>query len=239
MVTAGPAAGPRSDRPHPHEVCRGGSERRLRDMVEALPRIHPRHRGRHRIRSRSVGAPARCLRPRRASPSTGHEPAQDAALRSLTDHARRRVLGRGDAPVEGRRPRRIAARRAAIHPVVHSLSMADFGPGYRSSRAGSSAAGAPARILTDAYLVVGQDLALRFQRAGVPADKLHVVRSGLRLPSVGGDRVEARARAAASRPPVRSPVDPLRRKSRRPEGRDSLPTLLQQVIQLAPGTDRS
>ena len=78
-------------------------------------------------------------------------------------------------------------------PAIHSLSMANFGPGYpgwqdrwfreiesRLERA------------TSAYAVVGHDLAARYAAIGIPEHKLVVVRSGVRLP-VGTSRGAAGA----------------------------------------------
>jgi glycosyltransferase involved in cell wall biosynthesis len=68
-------------------------------------------------------------------------------------------------------------------PVVHSLSMADFGPGY--GRIEDRVFRSIERVLarwTAAYAVVGQDLARRFEANGTPPEKLNVVRSGAPLP---------------------------------------------------------
>ena len=115
--------------------------------------------------------------------------------------------------------------------------MADFGPGYGAlesllfrtveRRLASS---------TTAYVVAGADLAQRFQRLGVPSDKLRIVRSALRLPAPTGDRLDARRRVAEK---FQLPID-------RPwilyvgslEARKNVldfPTLLQQTIQLSVG----
>jgi glycosyltransferase involved in cell wall biosynthesis len=66
--------------------------------------------------------------------------------------------------------------------AVHSLSMANFGPGYPKHE------DLVFRLverwlapMTTGYLVVGRDLAARFTALGVPEDKLHVVRSGVRI----------------------------------------------------------
>src|SRR5438034_6925472 len=54
---------------------------------------------------------------------------------------------------------------------------------------------------TTAYAVVGKDLARRFERIGVPRTKLHVVRSGVRLPlkSYAGRREQLRDRLGLPR----------------------------------------
>ncbi|MGH8947028.1 MAG: glycosyltransferase, partial [Acidimicrobiia bacterium] len=76
---------------------------------------------------------------------------------------------------------RLAAWSSGV-PVVHSLSMASFGPGYSRIRdlVFRTVERALARITT-LYLVVGEDLAARFAEVGVPSEKLKVVRSGIRL----------------------------------------------------------
>ncbi len=78
---------------------------------------------------------------------------------------------------------RLAARWAGV-PAVHSLSMASFGPGY--GRAESAVFRRLERLLgtgTAGYAVVGADLAERFAAVGVPAERLHVVRSFVPLPA--------------------------------------------------------
>jgi glycosyltransferase involved in cell wall biosynthesis len=78
-------------------------------------------------------------------------------------------------------------------PAVHSLSMASFGPGY--GRLENLLFPRVERALgrrTAAYCVVGSDLAARFAALGVPAERLHVVRSGIPLPSAFLERAEAR-----------------------------------------------
>lgn len=76
---------------------------------------------------------------------------------------------------------RIAAARARI-PALHSLSMANFGPGYGAWQSALFRA-IESRLVdrTTAYLVVGADLARRYEEIGAPAHKLHVVRSGVSL----------------------------------------------------------
>lgn len=80
---------------------------------------------------------------------------------------------------------RIAARLGGRVPVVHSLSMASFGPGYGKIESvlfrSIERALAP---LTARYVVVGADLARRFEIAGVASDKLTIVRSAVTLPAV-------------------------------------------------------
>jgi glycosyltransferase involved in cell wall biosynthesis len=88
---------------------------------------------------------------------------------------------------------RTAAVAAGGPAVVHSLSMASFGPGY--GRGESAVFRNLERVLgrrTAAFCVVGADLAERFVAVGVPAQRLHVARSGVPLPSLLRPRDEAR-----------------------------------------------
>lgn len=93
---------------------------------------------------------------------------------------------------------RVAAWMAGKVPAVHSLSMASFGHGYprhqdllfRMVERGL------ARITT-AYLVVGRDLAARFTSLGIPGDKFHIVRSGLRLEPSEEAKAELKSRLGA------------------------------------------
>jgi glycosyltransferase involved in cell wall biosynthesis len=190
------------ERPTALHVCtryqRGGSERRVQDSIRALP--HLRH---HLLLGAEsdvglardqTGAERVWLLPTLVRPL---DPVRDVralgAIRRLlrggryavvvTHQSKAGVLVRTVAAT-GRRP-----------PVVHSLSMASFGPGYRPlentlfvriERAlGTRTAG---------FCVVGSDLAARFVAIGVPADRLHVVRSGVPLPGVLPSREEARRR---------------------------------------------
>ena len=92
---------------------------------------------------------------------------------------------------------RIALRLAGRIPVVHSLSMASFGPGYPSVQS-SVFEWLEVRLAssTTAYTVVGADLAERYIEAGVPASKLHLIRSGVPLPQIAESREQLRLRIA-------------------------------------------
>ena len=108
---------------------------------------------------------------------------------------------------------RLAARAAGAPPVVHSLSMADFGPGYGTveSRLFRALERNLARWTTG-YAVVGTDLATRFGQIGVPVEKLTVIRSAVRLPRYGVDRDEVRRAVARDARAARgSTLDPVRR----------------------------
>jgi glycosyltransferase involved in cell wall biosynthesis len=177
---------------------RGGSERRIRDLVWSLPEA------RHEVllgRDSDPELARRHLAPTEVEvlPSLVRDPhpAKDLrALRAITARLRGGgydlvVTHQSKAGVLGR----VAARRLGGPPVIHSLSMASFGPGYprwqdllfRRIEAGLVDA-------TAAYAVCGEDLAARYAAIGVPEEKLHVIRSGIRLPSPGGR--EGRARRA-------------------------------------------
>jgi glycosyltransferase involved in cell wall biosynthesis len=76
--------------------------------------------------------------------------------------------------------------------------MANFGPGY--SRLQSALfRRIEARLIrrTSAYVVVGSDLARRYEAIGTPSDKLHVVRSGVTL-TERRERTAARAEVCAA-----------------------------------------
>ena len=176
---------------------RGGSERRVQDSIRALPGI------RHHLllgadsdvdlaRSQTAAEQVSVL------PSLVRQvdPARD--LRALA--ALRRLLRRGgySVVVTHQSKAGVLARAAAAlggPPAVHSLSMASFGPGY--GRLESALFKGVERALagrTAAYCVVGADLADRFADAGVPRDRLHVVRSGVPLPGSLPPREDTRDR---------------------------------------------
>ncbi len=132
---------------------------------------------------------------------------------------------------------RLAARAAGAPPVVHSLSMADFGPGYGTIE------GRLFRSLernlerwTTGYAVVGTDLARRFGQIGVPAEKLKVIRSAVRLPRYGEDRDEVRRAVAREHelPEDRPWILYVGSLDRRKSALD-LPIMLQQALQLTAG----
>jgi glycosyltransferase involved in cell wall biosynthesis len=174
---------------------RGGSERRVRDSIRALPEL------RHHL---LVGADSDVELARQ---QTGAErawvlptlvrqvdPVRD--LRALVA-LRRLVRGGGYSVVVTHQSKAgVLARTAAIAggpPTVHSLSMASFGPGYgRAENALFTRLERALGARTAAYCVVGADLADRFGAIGVPRDRLHVVRSGVPLPDSVPARDEAR-----------------------------------------------
>lgn len=174
---------------------RGGSERRVRDMARSVPEAeHHLVLGGGSDADRAAKEIEPTLLTVLPSLVRQPDPWRDAVtVRRLVRLIRERgydlvVTHQSKAGVLGR----TAAWRCGV-PAVHSLSMANFGPGYpawqsllfRSIESGLARA-------TAAYAVVGNDLSLRYARIGVPADKLHVVRSGVPLPPPG-EPVFARA----------------------------------------------
>lgn len=165
---------------------RGGSEARIRDIARSFPEADH-----HLI----VGADSAVELARGHRPATltvmgtlvrEPSPLKDVAtILKLVKILRRQrfllvVTHQSKAGVLGR----VAARVAGAPPVIHSLSMANFGAGYRKweDLLFRLIEGRLHRV-TAAYVVVGHDLAGRYQAIGVPAGKLNVVRSGLSLPA--------------------------------------------------------
>lgn len=176
----------------------GGSEQRIRDMIDALPTVQ------HRllVGELEAGEHVRC-------PVAPDEVEVEPALRrsidlrhdigALTRLVRRIRVGNYALVVTHQSKAgalgRIAARVAKV-PAVHSLSMASFGSGY--GRLHSAAFRTVERLLvplTAGYAIVGHDLARQYQDIGIPPSSLHVIRSGARLPA-GADHAEARRQLA-------------------------------------------
>ncbi|WP_369132361.1 glycosyltransferase family 4 protein [Modestobacter sp. I12A-02662] len=177
---------------------RGGSERRVQDLIRALPDL------RHHLvlgaesdvdlAREQTGADQVWILPTLVRQVVPRRDA--AALLSLWRLLRR---GRYAVVVTHQSKAGVLARTAAAArggpPTVHSLSMASFGPGY--GRAENLLFPRLERALgrrTTAYCVVGNDLAQRFAEVGVPPDRLHVVRSGVPLPAEVPPRDQARRR---------------------------------------------
>ncbi|HEX5946830.1 MAG TPA: glycosyltransferase [Acidimicrobiales bacterium] len=200
-VTAAPACPG-----HVLQLCtrylRGGSEQRVRDVCQAFAESghtvlvgrdsDPLLLSRHLPVVEVIVEPSLCREP---------NPVQDArAIARVRRLMRERrfdviVTHQSKAGVIGR----ISAHMADGPPVIHSLSMASFGPGY--GPVANHVYRPVERFLsrwTDAYAVVGQDLADRFARIGVERAKLNVIRSGARLPRSEEARAALHARAAAT-----------------------------------------
>lgn len=220
--------------------ARGGSEQRLRDMVAAVPDHE------HCV---IVGSDSDRDLADRQLPGVKVllEPSLQRSVSLRQDlvafvRLRRHIKEGGCAAVVTHQSKagvlgRLAARTAGAPPVVHSLSMADFGSGYGALESRIF------RVLerhlarwTAVYAVVGTDLANRFGQLGVPAEKLTVIRSAVRLPRPVADRAEVRrsvARAFAlpeGRPWILYVGSLDERKSVL-----DLPILLQQTLQLCAG----
>jgi glycosyltransferase involved in cell wall biosynthesis len=179
---------------------RGGSERRLRDMIRALPQYD------HHVvvgEESDVDLAAEQL----DATSISVEPSLCRELRPIRDlraawRLRRRMRADGFRLVVTHQSKAGAVGRAAAvfagrPTVIHSLSMASFGPGY--PKPASVLFRGAERVLepfTSGYAVVGEDLLRRYVGIGIPAHKCRVIRSGVPLPVVS-PRAEARARLAA------------------------------------------
>jgi glycosyltransferase involved in cell wall biosynthesis len=177
---------------------RGGSERRIRDIVQSFPEAD------HHVvlgRESDPELARSHLRPSTLTivPALVREPdiVKDViALGKLAALLRRSsfdlvVTHQSKAGVLGR----TAARMSRRTPVIHSLSMTSFGPGYPAWQdLASRMLEARLARLTTAYAVAGRDLASRYHSIGVPRSKLNVVRSGVRLPSIKSVTESARRR---------------------------------------------
>jgi glycosyltransferase involved in cell wall biosynthesis len=175
---------------------RGGSEQRLRDIVSALDEdqhdVVLGHESDLDLLRRHLPGVQVFSEPmiRRDA-----DPVRDLiAVRRLI---RRIAVGGYDAVVTHQSKAgalgRLAARAAGKRPVVHSLSMPSFGPGY--GWAESSVHRLIERRLepwTTRYAVVGADLVERFETIGVPRAKLSVIRSAVRLPMARAPREQIR-----------------------------------------------
>jgi glycosyltransferase involved in cell wall biosynthesis len=180
---------------------RGGSETRIRDFVRSLPEAE------HHVVIGADSDPELALfelNPTSLTivPTLVREPSPISDLRAMRaigrilakDRHHLVVTHQSKAGVLGRS----AARRAGV-PSIHSLSMASFGPGYPKWQ-NSLFRWLETRLssATTAYAVVGEDLVNRYAGIGVPKSKLHVIRSGVRLPehigTMNGSRLAGRRR---------------------------------------------
>ena len=188
---------------------RGGSERRVCDIVRALPEVEHHlfvgaesdvELAREQVRCDSLTVLPSLIR----RPHPYHDP---SALAGLVRIMRRDqydliVTHQSKAGVLGR-----AAARVTGIGAVHCLSMPSFGPGYpgwqsRMFRFLEQRLGRD----THAFAVVGHDVARRYHDIGIPNEKLHVVRSGVRLPErtmpVSDQEIRRRHGLPADRPLV-------------------------------------
>jgi len=164
---------------------RGGSERRIVDIVSALPEA------RHHLavgRDSDVDLALREVAPASLTVvgTLVREPSpwRDAVtlrrlVRLVRDHGSDLVIThQSKAGALGR----TAAWLCGV-PAVQSLSMASFGEGYPSwqDRVFRSIESRLAHA-TAAYTVVGADVRRRYAEIGVPIEKLHIVRSRVPLP---------------------------------------------------------
>jgi glycosyltransferase involved in cell wall biosynthesis len=182
-------------RPRPaivHIVTRylhGGSERRVIDMVRSFPEAK-QHLvvGRDSdpdLAARQVAAASLTLLPTLVRQL---DPWRDAVtLQRLVRYIRNRrcdlvITHQSKAGALGR----TAAWLCGV-PAIHSLSMASFGNGYPTwqSQAFRWIESGLANV-TAAYTVAGADLRRRYADIGVPANKLHIVRSCMPLPPARG-----------------------------------------------------
>ncbi|MDP9330325.1 MAG: glycosyltransferase family 4 protein [Actinomycetota bacterium] len=168
---------------------RGGSERRIRDIARSFPEADH-----HLLLGREADADLarRDVEPASITimPTLVRRPAPLRDLLTLGRLLRLIRVNRYDLVVTHQSKAGVLARAAARLrgvPAIHSLSMANFGPGYP---------GWQTRIFrfietrlagtTAAYVVAGADLSRTYAEIGVPPEHLHVVRSGVPLP--GADR---------------------------------------------------
>jgi hypothetical protein len=159
-------------------LLRGGSERRLFDVVAGVPARHTVVIGPESDPGQIAALEAQCevvVCPALVRPVA---PAGDlAALAYLTKLTRRGGFDvvhthQAKAGLLGR----VAAGLARTPVVYHSASMASFGPGY--GRVESTIFAVSERVtapLVDAFFVVGDDLASRLAANGVARHRLQVV----------------------------------------------------------------
>lgn len=188
------------DRPQVIHVAtrflRGGSEARIQDIVRALPEVDH-----HLIvgadsdvdlaRERIAPASLTVVRSLVREPNPPSDISAFVRLVSLFRSTPHHLLvtHQSKAGILGRSAERLAGRAA----VVHSLSMASFGPGYpRWQDYLFRRLEARLARVTDGYTAVGADLVSRYTRIGVAPNKFHVVRSDAGLfPRPTVDRIEA------------------------------------------------
>ena len=164
---------------------RGGSEKRVRDMIAALPEAEHHvlvgagselDLARHELEGARVTVVPSLIREL--------HPVRDVAATMAIAAMIRRVDA--DLVVTHQSKGGVVGRVAAFattRPVVHSLSMASFGDGYgRLEDRVFRQVERRLAPLTSRFVASGDDLRRRFLAIGVPAAKVRVVRSGVRLP---------------------------------------------------------
>ncbi|HET9600555.1 MAG TPA: glycosyltransferase [Acidimicrobiales bacterium] len=176
---------------------RGGSERRLLDLMVAVPEFeHDVIVGLESDRALAAAQlPAATIT---VEPALLRQVSPVNDLRAIARVSRAIRCGRYSLVVTHQSKGGVVGRAAALlahrPPVVHSLSMASFGPGYPlpASLVFQAAERALAPF-TARYAVVGRDLARRYRDLGIPPAKFQVVRSGVPL-AAGLAQQEARSR---------------------------------------------
>lgn len=179
----------------------GGSERRLHDVLDALPDVE------HVVLVGEGSSPSRVAQVARdhevhvlESLVRSVDPARDR--RALTD-LHRRFRDRSFDAVFTHQSKagllgRIAGRIAGVDRIYHSSSGANFGPGFgRIEGTAFRVAERMTAPLVDRYFVVGEDLAARLRRNGISARKIEIVRSSLDLDAFRNTTEADRARARA------------------------------------------
>ena len=189
------------DRPQVIHVAtrylRGGSEARIQDIVRALTDVDHHlivgaesdvDLARERLAPASLTVVPSLVREPNPPSDVSAFLRLVSLFRSMPHHLL--VTHQSKAGILGRSAGRWVGRAA----IVHSLSMASFGPGYpRWQDYLFRTLEARLARVTDGYTVVGADLAGRYTKIGVSPHKFHVVRSDAGLfPRRAVDRVAAR-----------------------------------------------
>jgi glycosyltransferase involved in cell wall biosynthesis len=179
---------------------RGGSERRLYDVLAAVPAQHTVVVGGDSDPEVAAALAATCeVRwcddlVRQVAPS--HDARAFAHLVRLMRRRRFDAVHthQSKAGLLGR----VAARVSGVGTVYHSSSMASFGPGYgRGESLAFALAERATAPLVDRFFVVGEDLADRIRANGVADGRIEVVRSSLDLAPFAQTKDQAGERAEA------------------------------------------
>ena len=216
---------------------RGGSERRLRDMIRGPPEYD------HHVVVGEESDPELAAEQLEAT-SISVEPSLRREVSPIRDvraawRLRRRIRADGsagrDAPVQGgrRRAYRRRVRRSPDRdPLVVDGQLRAWLP-----KPASVLFHVAERVLepfTTGYAVVGEDLLQRYVGIGIPAHKCRVIRSGVPLPAVS-PRAEARSNLADRYGvPAGSAADRLRGQPRPAQGRRPAVPFVSEVATLTP-----